>query len=235
MFDDELTASLQSLLFKDDKTGITGDTAKSSDLPRVIRFPYARHSSYEELCHFVDIFKPLDVWPCTENAECWWQNRECLFTTIHRVLSLTQVDYSIESYFGEHCSGTNFAYDEMLRTHYPEPYTHEEDKETQTSDDQLLISDRPSSPVQAPSQDSQVSLPRRKRNLSDADADDSCRSRTAIAEDSQGSIVSQLIEYDSALRHETYNRVLAGALDGNWEPPSLLSTSDHHSLMEKEL
>ncbi|KAL6854783.1 hypothetical protein ACO1O0_005908 [Amphichorda felina] len=40
-------------------------------LPRSIVFPYSRHSSYPELCHLVDAFKPRDVWPCTVNEEEW--------------------------------------------------------------------------------------------------------------------------------------------------------------------
>jgi len=40
-------------------------------LPRVITFPYSRHSSYPELCHLVDVFKPKDVWPCTVDVTEW--------------------------------------------------------------------------------------------------------------------------------------------------------------------
>lgn len=40
-------------------------------LPRTIRFPYARHSSYPEICELVNLFKPSDVWPCTEDPVEW--------------------------------------------------------------------------------------------------------------------------------------------------------------------
>ncbi|MBE3048550.1 hypothetical protein IMZ48_39825 [Candidatus Bathyarchaeota archaeon] len=43
----------------------------SGDLPRMIYFPYSRHSSYPELCDFVGAFKPRDVWPCTVNPVAW--------------------------------------------------------------------------------------------------------------------------------------------------------------------
>ena len=43
----------------------------SSGLPRMIYFPYSRHSSYPELCEFVGAFKPRDVWPCTVNPVAW--------------------------------------------------------------------------------------------------------------------------------------------------------------------
>ena len=46
--------------------------------PRIISFPYSRHSSYPELCHLVEIFKPKDVWPCTVNPVEWLNNGGCL-------------------------------------------------------------------------------------------------------------------------------------------------------------
>jgi DNA cross-link repair 1C protein len=45
-------------------------------LPDVIRFPYSRHSSYEELCNLIDAFKPADIWPCTVDPADWTQNGE---------------------------------------------------------------------------------------------------------------------------------------------------------------
>ncbi|MCJ1224919.1 hypothetical protein MMC12_001566 [Toensbergia leucococca] len=65
-------------------------------LPRNIEFPYSRHSSYEELCHLVEAFKPLDVYPCTTDEENWTQ------------------ETSIEALFGSFCSGTNFVHDREM-------------------------------------------------------------------------------------------------------------------------
>ncbi|KAF5541279.1 hypothetical protein FNAPI_10279 [Fusarium napiforme] len=45
-----------------------------SSLPRTIYFPYSRHSSLPELRHFVEAFRPLDVWPCTVNNAEWLKN-----------------------------------------------------------------------------------------------------------------------------------------------------------------
>ncbi|MCJ1425154.1 hypothetical protein MMC29_003042 [Sticta canariensis] len=66
-------------------------------LPKRIQFPYARHSSYNELCHLISVFRPADVYPCTIDEASWtW-------------------DVSIECLFGSLCSGTSFAHDrEML-------------------------------------------------------------------------------------------------------------------------
>jgi hypothetical protein len=40
-------------------------------LPSRIRFPYSRHSSYNELCLLVKAFKPKDIFPCTVNERGW--------------------------------------------------------------------------------------------------------------------------------------------------------------------
>ena len=53
----------------------TPDT--KSQLPRIVTFPYSRHSSYPELCHLLSIFKPKDVWPCTVNEDTWLENGKC--------------------------------------------------------------------------------------------------------------------------------------------------------------
>lgn len=41
------------------------------DLPKVITFPYSRHSSYDELCDLVRAFQPRDVYPCTVDEQYW--------------------------------------------------------------------------------------------------------------------------------------------------------------------
>jgi hypothetical protein len=43
----------------------------SSALPTRIRFPYSRHSSYNELCLLIKAFKPRDIFPCTVNKRGW--------------------------------------------------------------------------------------------------------------------------------------------------------------------
>ena len=47
------------------------DDIRTQELPKTITFPYSRHSSYAELCHFVSIFKPGEVFPCTVDDERW--------------------------------------------------------------------------------------------------------------------------------------------------------------------
>ena len=76
--DDEFThsmqAALQALTGLQAKSPTATETICQRSLPKLIRFPYARHSSYEELCRFVEAFKPYDIWPCTEDPQDWHQH-----------------------------------------------------------------------------------------------------------------------------------------------------------------
>lgn len=56
-------------------------------------FPYSRHSSYEELCDLVKIFKPMDIYPCTVDEMSWDKN------------------VGMETLFGHLCSGNIFTHD----------------------------------------------------------------------------------------------------------------------------
>ncbi|KAI4258097.1 MAG: hypothetical protein LQ352_001340 [Teloschistes flavicans] len=63
-------------------------------------FPYSRHSSYEEMCHLLSVFKPRDVYPCVTDRETWTRK------------------FSMEGLFSHLCSGDSFCYDrEMLSNH----------------------------------------------------------------------------------------------------------------------
>ncbi|PHH78974.1 hypothetical protein CDD80_5915 [Ophiocordyceps camponoti-rufipedis] len=92
-----------SRLISDGKHAETGDDGETvGGLPRVIRFPYSRHSSYPELCELVDLFTPHDVWPCTVNVERWKAQGLCRFVRI-------------ENLFGIFCSGEKaYAHDQMM-------------------------------------------------------------------------------------------------------------------------
>lgn len=47
------------------------DIGDNNSLSTNIDFPYARHSSLPELRHFVGTFKPKDIWPCTVDLVSW--------------------------------------------------------------------------------------------------------------------------------------------------------------------
>ncbi|TLS24618.1 hypothetical protein PpBr36_08598 [Pyricularia pennisetigena] len=98
----------------------------ANNLPRRVRFPYSRHSSYPELCHLVDRFRPMDVWPCTYKAKEWIQH-----------------GLSIKSLFGKYCSGDVFEHDKIQARFAPRSKAseieHNDDSQfsaiTQRSDD----------------------------------------------------------------------------------------------------
>lgn len=60
------------------------------------RFPYSRHSSYDELCHLVEVLKPKDVYPCTTDFDGWHE------------------DISVKTLFGHLCSGSDFIHDREM-------------------------------------------------------------------------------------------------------------------------
>ncbi|KAM3453430.1 hypothetical protein MY3296_003838 [Beauveria thailandica] len=243
-FGEHLTASIEKLGGIPSPHERTDSSASTTllpggpaGLPRVIRFPYARHSSYEELCHFVDAFRPRDVWPCTENAQHWWRK-----------------GYSIASYFGEFCSGNDFAYDRMVKETYPAspPPPQEEEDEDDAHDTQttgrvsVAFVEAPSSPDQ---RCFALSESRGRDDVRDdwpdptskrARADDDAARQ---GDESQHSVASHMTETDSAIRWEAYTRTLARLHDDDDDDEddddggllSLLSTTNHHSKMEQEL
>ncbi|KAL6234112.1 hypothetical protein BDW75DRAFT_173639 [Aspergillus navahoensis] len=71
--------------------------SSGNPLPRTIRFPFSRHSSYAELCELVNAFKPRDIHPCTVDSLDWDE------------------DASMESLFGHLCSDDKFIHDQYMR------------------------------------------------------------------------------------------------------------------------
>ncbi|KAI1341139.1 hypothetical protein F5Y15DRAFT_25527 [Xylariaceae sp. FL0016] len=60
--------AMQNPIAKDQQQGNS-----KSPLPNIIRFPYSRHSSLPELRSFVHAFKPKDIWPCTFEPRSWFE------------------------------------------------------------------------------------------------------------------------------------------------------------------
>ncbi|KAM3069264.1 hypothetical protein ACMFMG_010773 [Clarireedia jacksonii] len=80
-----------------DEEGHQDISVANRKLPKLITFPYSRHSSCSELQHLVGIFKPKDVFPCTVDEENWHEG------------------FSIEHLFGDLCSGSTFRHDAQMR------------------------------------------------------------------------------------------------------------------------
>ena len=66
-------------------------------LPNEIRFPYSRHSSYQELCDLISVLRPKDLVPCTVPTLRNWGPH-----------------LSMRALFGHLCSGNIFAHDESM-------------------------------------------------------------------------------------------------------------------------
>jgi hypothetical protein len=83
--------------------GISGvklsNALASSD---AIHFPYSRHASYNELRHLVSAFRPRDICPCTVDEETWCE------------------EMSMQTLFGDLCSGTYFQQDRQLKARVQE-------------------------------------------------------------------------------------------------------------------
>ena len=73
-------------------------TTTTTKLTTTLRFPYSRHSSYNELRELVAAFKPRDICPCTVELETWNE------------------DVSMEVLFGDLCPEHVWMYDAKNRT-----------------------------------------------------------------------------------------------------------------------
>ena len=67
----ELTKYIMRSLTKKRSTNVIESKQQNQGLPRVVTFPYSRHSSYDELCDLVRVFRPKDVYACTVDADAW--------------------------------------------------------------------------------------------------------------------------------------------------------------------
>jgi hypothetical protein len=88
-------------------------------LPTWIRFPYARHSSFEELRNFVKAFKPRDIYQCVLNEETWTP------------------DQSVQALFGQFCSGRAFHHDIEMMTVYQNRLANQQAREQQIKEMEL--------------------------------------------------------------------------------------------------
>ncbi|PNP75865.1 hypothetical protein FNYG_10725 [Fusarium nygamai] len=98
-------------------------------LPRTIYFPYSRHSSLPELCHFVEAFRPLDVWPCTVNNAEWLKN-----------------GITIGGMFGPLCPGELFEHDLVMQD-FAAKHTSDDGHRQHGSQTTIGSDSVPSSPV----------------------------------------------------------------------------------------
>lgn len=191
-------------------------------LPSKITFPYARHSAYPELRHLVETFRPKDVWPCTVDVSQWEER-----------------DITMQKLFGSSCSRDVFQHDlvmqEIRELHKMEnAIPDEQDIQGTTTSTQVLSSPvmvdqrHASSTVEQnisepiiPSQSSNRDASRKRTFEESQDSD-----KTTTQSDSQGSI--------SGTRQQAFQSMTQNLSEG-WRPIHLISTTDHHTELEKEL
>lgn len=161
-----------SLLGKTERRTLLGTA--SEGLPKRISFPYSRHSSYPELCHFLQAFRPRDVWPCTVNPREWLKE-----------------GISIKSLFGEHCSGDVFAHDLKMEALASQMGIHGQSvsQRSETHESQLSISSRGGKPPVSPVE--QGEAPKLVTSISKADGE-SVSKPIEISDDSGNRDVPQI-------------------------------------------
>lgn len=117
----------------------TSDVDDILERPKIITFPYSRHSSYSELCGLVAAFRPKDIYPCTVDEDSWTDA------------------VSMRNLFGQYCSGDTFLHDKYMREQLAlredEHVSADSPRDTQETADELEI--HKSSPIARLSFDSQ--------------------------------------------------------------------------------
>lgn len=188
------------------KTGHTNDI-----LPDTVTFPYSRHSSYQELCHLVQTFAPRDVWPCTVDPVEWHKE-----------------NITIRSLFGRYCSRDTFAHDLEM-----------EDWASRNAADLLTRFhnelDTQGSSASVPHyeatectsfQPTQSSLPLYPGSKNDGQDKDILRPEASVERHSD--------EEASLFRADAYWTMMQNLAGGDWTPIELISTSNHHTDVEKD-
>lgn len=70
-------------------------------LPCTVKFPFSGHSSYSECRNIVSLFRPLEVYPCTESTKTW------------------ENGFTMAKYFGDLCrNGEQQTYDRIKEKEY---------------------------------------------------------------------------------------------------------------------
>ncbi|KXH66764.1 artemis protein [Colletotrichum salicis] len=215
----------------------------SGELPSVITFPYSRHSSYQELCDLVRIFRPKDVWPCTVNPVDWLRN-----TT------------SIRCLFGDFCSGDTFAHDmemeklaESLRIlqqplsqglggsqlpttgahiaalHSSNSHESNASEPSAVAIEETLVLELDTNPGSV-----ETRIPTQEQH--------DFSSRVENSQDALESPIPHIVPTPlvlspdvSHIRADAYYAMEQNLLGGEWTPIGLLATTDHHTTPDKDL
>ncbi|KAK8045659.1 artemis protein [Apiospora rasikravindrae] len=238
------------------QNGLRSDSkaAPSSPLPRTIVFPYARHSSYPELRHLVDTFRPKDVWPCTVHNDDWFSR-----------------GITLRGLFGQCCSEDIFEHDDIMEQRRAQVLVKPEaeagnghDRDTQVSDmsvdmpSQLRLNHTSSissleedkagpnpvatsrmvgsssngqDPIASESPEQPPAVFRRSHDQ--VGGDQRTRYQREAAGSQSLSFLFNAADEIRAAAFDTMRRNIAEADD--WAPIELISTTAHHSVLDTDL
>ncbi|ODA81458.1 hypothetical protein RJ55_04425 [Drechmeria coniospora] len=238
-----LPTVLQALsdLIPENSQCIKSECEAAHDLPRVIQFPYSRHSSYPELCHLIQVLRPMDIWPCTVDAKRW-----------------AAEGISIKTLFGQHCAGQIFQHDVelgALSTACTIPAVDPQHPESQHVDSAselesllapgLIMADTHSVqlvrlPAQLPESTSNehepVSPPLKRKRINLAEGEGLEETTPDDSQQTQSSWASEISTRHYLTRRDAYLLTLDNVDDNDdWKPIALLSTDGHHNVAETEL
>ncbi|KAI1170087.1 artemis protein [Nemania sp. FL0916] len=223
------------------------EAAPTASFPNVIHFPYARHSSLPELRDFVNAFKPRDIIPCTFDADYWLQK-----------------GWSIRQLFGDCCSTDKFLYDAVLDSRAEEVAMQNQDTKERGSNSQETTGSaaRESSPLTpaveaCPPRDTSTPTPNtpaldrergqqepgmifstpgtdagHKRNYESFEETSDSDDALDLQGDSQASAIS---DRTYAARRKAFDITATNIDGGEWGTIELLSTTDNHTSLDKDL
>lgn len=195
-------------------------------LPRTITFPYSRHSSFPELCELTDAFKPRDIWPCTVDLRRWIEE-----------------DITIEGLFGAQCSDSVFRHDKVILRKRAKLGCADQDMlDTQATTASTESSQRHILEVHSASAlDTPQPSPSGSNSDDDVVMDDDIIIREhASFEDFDGIYPhssQQSITSENALeaRINAFQAMLNNARKPGGKRIELISTTDHHTVLDEEL
>ncbi|KAK1994871.1 artemis protein [Colletotrichum falcatum] len=210
--------------------GVPSPSGDSAELPRVITFPYSRHSSYQELCDLVRVFRPKDVWPCTVNVPEWLGG-----------------NVTIKSLFGSYCSGNVFTHDlEMERAARgrEDVLRHQASQDMDANHSSTSQSRRVAESSRVTSAGPPITKPNNVTPASQSLQPEPQtpnytgeEARETQRPSASGTLTKNAhpLTATSRIRQDAYLNMQRNALGGEWTPIGLLSTVDHHTVPDKDL
>ncbi|RYO92940.1 hypothetical protein DL763_004524 [Monosporascus cannonballus] len=229
-------------------------------LPNRIVFPYARHSSLPELRHLVRTFKPKDVWPCTFDFPSWERRgitirdlfgdccsgdtfahdvltenmRESLgrgggnsndSNDTRRTLSSLPVASSLVQISTDSSEPEGSVVNSKTRDATSCDTHHEPVEEDVSQPEQKLAKKKTPQGPQWPMKRTYEEFRECQEDLISTDEPD-------LQGDSQA---SELSAHTRETRLSAFRAAEAMMNGGEWSPIGLISTTDHHTVPEKEL